>query len=254
MTILNLKDLGDYTKCADPAEIRGLTTNAEGLATKFNDMGASFPSVSSAKNMLENISYPSIPKLNAAAPDLSTLMTSYSGTLNSLTGASLSSQLSPNLGPNGIPSMTDFFQPVCGGPAFTGILNNGIATNTLAEKISTVNLVSALDASTAKSQALFNTAGIDLSTPPSPGLGSAMNFATNLHKFGTNSEITKLLGNIANTQNQYGESLNSSLAEGKNMALMSQNGIRPLNFNNLPSYNGTDSSLETGAGARLLGG
>lgn len=252
--IQSLKDLGDYTKCANPADIKGLNTDAAGIAGKFSDMGANFPSASSAKNMLDNISYPSMPKLNAAAPDLNTLMGSYSSTLNSLTGASLSSKLSPNLGPGGLPSVTDFVQPVCGGPAFTTILNTGVNTDTIAEKISTVDLVSALDASTAKAKALFDTAGIDLGTPPAAGLGSSMNFSTSLHKFGTNSEITKLLGNIANTNNQYGESINSSLAEGKNKALMAQNGIPPLNFNNLPSYTGTDSSLETNAGARLLGG
>jgi hypothetical protein len=99
--IQSLKDLGDYTKTADPGAIKGLTTDAAGIAGKFSDMGASFPNMGSASSMLSKISVPSIPKLNAAAPDLNTLMGSYSGTLNSLTGVSLSSILSPNLGPNG---------------------------------------------------------------------------------------------------------------------------------------------------------
>jgi hypothetical protein len=251
--IQSLKDLGDYTKTADPGAIKGLTTDAAGIAGKFSDMGASFPNMGSASSMLSKISVPDIPKLNAAAPDLTTLMGSYSGTLNSLTGVSLSSKLSPNLGPNGLPSIVDFVQPVCGGPAFNGILNS-LNTSSITDQLETVNSVDALDASIAKSTALFNTAGIDLNNPPLAGLGSSMNFATNLHKFGTSKEIIGLLGNIANTKNQYGESINSSLAEGRNNALLSQNGIPPLNFNNLPTYTGEDSSLNTNAGAKLLGG
>jgi hypothetical protein len=66
--------------------------------------------------------------------------------------------------------------------------------------------------------------------------------------------MSGLLGNMAVPGTQYGDSIKASLAEGRNKALMAQNGIPPLNFNNLPTYTGEDSSLNTNAGARLLGG
>ena len=43
--IQSLKDLGDYTKTADPGAVKGLTTDAAGIACKFSDMGASFPNM-----------------------------------------------------------------------------------------------------------------------------------------------------------------------------------------------------------------
>ena len=101
---------------------------------------------------------------------------------------------------------------------------------------------------------MFSTAGVDLTSPPPAGLGSAKNFATSLHKFGTNSEISGLLGNMAMPNTPYGDSIKASLAEGRNLNLLQQNGIQPLSFNSLPNYTGTDSSLSTNAGAKLLGG
>jgi hypothetical protein len=242
--IQSLKDLGDYTKTADPGAVKGLTTDAAGIAGKFSDMGASFPNMGSASSMLSKISVPSIPSLDAAAPTLNSLTSGLSSQLNSMTGASLSTALSPNLGPNGLPSITDFAQSVAGGPAFTNILSSGV----------TVDTIAALEAATSKATSLFSTAGVDLTAPPPAGLGSAMSFATNLHKFGTNSEMSGLLGNMAVPGTQYGDSIKASLAEGRNKALMAQNGIPPLNFNNLPTYTGEDSSLNTNAGAKLLGG
>jgi hypothetical protein len=161
-----------------------------------------------------------------------------------MTGASLSSALSPNLGPGGLPSITDFAQSVAGGPAFTNILSGGV----------TVDTIAALEASTSKATSLFSTAGVDLTAPPPAGLGSSMNFATSLHKFGTNSEMSGLLGNMAVPGTQYGDAIKASLAEGRNKTLMAQNGIPPLNFNNLPTYTGEDSSLNTNAAGKLLGG
>ena len=220
--IQSLKDLGDYTKTADPGAIKGLTTDAAGIAGKFSDMGASFPNMGSATSMLSKISVPSIPGLDAAAPTLNSLTSGLSSQLNSMTGASLSSALSPNLGPGGLPSITDFAQSVAGGPAFTNILSGGV----------TVDTIAALEAATSKATSLFSTAGVDLTAPPPPGLGSAMNFATNLHKFGTNSEMSGLIGYLAVQGTQYGDSIKASLAEGRYKALMAQHGIPPLNFNN----------------------
>jgi hypothetical protein len=244
--VQSLGDLGNITKSIKPADLAGLKTDAAGIAQKFSDMGAKFPNMSSASNMLSKISIPEIPSLDAAVPDLGAMMgaADISGTLKSMTGADLSSALSPNLGPGGLPSMTDFIQGIAGGPAFTNILSGGISADSIA----------ALAASTAKSQGLLAASGIDLSVPPLPSLGASMNFATSLHKFGTNSEISGLLGNMAVPGNKFGDSIKASLAEGKNKALMLQNGIPPLNFNNLPSYTGQDSSLNTNAAAKIVGG
>ena len=219
-SITNLNDLTDITKLASPSAISGLTGGLSGMADKFSDMGAKFTSPGAASDLLNNVSIPSIPSLNAAAPSLSGLMSSHAPTLDSMTGLSLSSALSPNLGPGGLPSVTDFAQSVAGGPAFTNLNAAGVTADTIA----------ALEASTSKATSLFSTAGVDLNSPPPAGLGSAMRFATNLHKFGTNSEISGLLGNMAVPGSQFGDSIKASLAEGKNKALMAVHGIKPLNF------------------------
>jgi hypothetical protein len=57
--------------------------------------------------------------------------------------------------------------------------------------------------------------------------------------------------------NKFGDSIKASLAEGKNKALMLQNGIPPLNFNSLPSHSIQDLNLNTkvaSAASNLLGG
>lgn len=218
--IQNLGDLGDIKKLADPATTAGLTTDASGIATKFSDMGTNFANVGAITSVLGKISMPSLPSLDSFAPSLSSLTSSLSGVLNSMTGKSLGSALSPNLGPGGLPSATDFTQPVAGGPAFTNILQNGVTEDTIA----------ALEASTSKANVLFQTAGVDLTTPPPAGLGSAKNFATGLHKFGTDDELTGILGNMAVPNSAYGDAIKSSLAEGKNKALLQQIGIGPLKF------------------------
>lgn len=245
----SLGELSNPIKSLSPANLAGLKTDAAGIAQKFSDMGAKFPSMNSASDMLSKISVPEIPSLDSAVPSLGGLMSSpdISGTLKSMTGAGLSSSLSPNLGPDGLPSITDFTQSVAGGPAFTNILSNGISAES----------ISALRASTTKASALFENSGIDLDSPPPAGMAASMNFATGLHKFGTNSEMSGLLGNMAVPGNQYGDSIKASLAEGKNKALMLQNGIPPLNFNSLPSHSIQDLSLNTkvaSAASNLLGG
>jgi hypothetical protein len=247
--LTSLGDLGNITKSLNPANLTGLKTDAAGIAQKFSDMGAKFPNMSSASNMLSKISIPEIPSLDAAVPDLGGLMSSpdISANLKSMTGAGLSSALSPNLGPNGLPSITDFTQSVAGGPAFTNMLSNGVSADTIA----------ALSASTTKARALFENSGIDLDSPPPAGMAASMNFATGLHKFGTNSEMSGLLGNMAVPGNKFGDSIKASLAEGKNKALMLQNGIPPLNFNSLPSHSIQDLNLNTkvaSAASNLLGG
>jgi len=78
-------------------------------------------------------------------------------------------------------------------------------------------------------------------------MSSSMNFATSLHQFGQNSEISGLLGNMAVPNNPFGDSIVASLTEGKNNALLSKMNIHPPSFNNLPSYTGQDASVNNPA-------
>jgi hypothetical protein len=210
-SLTSLNDFTDLNKLANPTSITGLTGGLTGMGGKFGDLGAKFPDASSAASMLNNISVPNVPNLNAAAPSLNSLISSQSTVLNNLTGT--------GTGTLGMPSMTDFTQSVAGGPAVTA-LNADVNASTIA----------ALEASTAKASSLFLTAGIDFTTPPPNKLSSSMGFATNLHKFGTNSEMSGILSNMAVPGSQYGDAIKASLAEGKNKALMAANGIKPLNF------------------------
>jgi hypothetical protein len=217
--IASLNDFTDITKLTTASERSGLSTNLAGIGTKFGDLGAKFSSPSAASTMLNNISVPSIPNLESAAPSLSTLMSGHSSVLKSMTGESLATLANPNNGVNGLPGITDFAQHVAGGPAITNFNTSSISASTIAQ----------LEASTAKATSLWSTAGVDLTTQPPNSLGTSMNFATQLHKYGNDSTMTSLLGNMTQS-NQYGDAIKASLAEGKNKALMAANGIKPLNF------------------------
>lgn len=209
--ISNLNDFTDLNKLSNPLDVSGLTCNLTDVGTKFKDLGANFPSPSSASDMLNNIEIPDIPNLEAATPSLNKLITDNQSTFNGLTGT--------GTGELGMPSMTDFIQGVAGGPEIDA-LNAEVNASTIA----------ALNTSTVNATGLFSKAGVDFASLPNPGLGSSMNFATSLHKFGTNSEMSGLLSNMAVSGSQYGDAIKASLAEGKNKALMVANGIRPLNF------------------------
>ena len=210
--LTNMNDFTDINKLANPNTITGFTGSLQGMGEKFGDLGASFKTPADATSMMQNLSVPNVPTLDSAVPSLSGLISANQSTLNTLTGT--------GTGQLGMPSMTDFMQSVAGGPAINDIVSGGATASTIA----------ALEASITKSSGLLSTAGIDTSSPPPNKLASSMGFATNLHKFGTNSELSGILNNMAVPNNQYGDAIKASLAEGKNIALMQQHGIGPLKF------------------------
>ena len=217
-----LKDLTDLTKLANPSDVAGLTGGLSAMSSKFSDMGAKFTSPAAAASMLKGIEIPSIPNLEAAAPSLSGLMSGMSADIGNMTGTA--SGLSALNGANGLPNITDFTHAVSGGPELAAINAAGAITD---------EQITALEDSLVKSQNLIESAGIDLAVPPMPSLGSAMSFATSLHKIGADtsgSGITDALKNMANTASASGDAIKASLAEGKNKALMMAQGIPPLKF------------------------
>jgi hypothetical protein len=223
-SIASLKDLTDLNKLAPSGS--GLTAanlpDMSAMASKFSDMGAKFTSPAAAAGMCSAIEIPSIPNLEAAAPSLSGLMSGMSTDIGNMTGTA--SGLSALNGANGLPNISDFTHAVSGGPELAAINAAGAITD---------EQITALEDSLVKSQGLMESAGIDLTAPPMPSLGSAMSFATNLHKIGADtsgSGITDALKNMANTASASGDAIKASLAEGKNKALMMAQGIAPLKF------------------------
>jgi hypothetical protein len=216
--ITSLADFTDVKKVVSPDKLAGFGGNFSDIGKKFGDLGASFASPAAAKNMLGSLEMPQLPKLNAATPSLGSLMGGMGGDVsNMMNGGAVS----------GIPKMSDIMQVVGGGGAMAG----------LAKSNDISSIVSGVKSSVGKSTSLLGTAGIDIDSPPKPSLGSAMGFATNLHKFGADtsgSGISDMLKNMANPASKFGESITASLAEGKNRALMQASGIPPLDFSGVP--------------------
>lgn len=243
--IQNLKDFTNLDKMVNPSDIKGLTGGVSGIAGKFGDMGASFKSPGDAANMLKNIEIPSVPNLNAAAPSLKSLMGGLD--INSLTGT--------GNGPAGLPNIRDFAQAASGGPKIDA-MNAALASGDKAAILAAANDVHSMVTS---ASSLMEKAGIDIDTPTPNSLGSCMSFAQGLHKLGANTTGSGVGGVLKDmvTDDHYGDAIKASLAEGKNKALMSANGIKPLDFSGgnpfagLPSA-GSDNSLD--AGSKLLGG
>lgn len=215
--IANLKDLTDLSKIAPSGS--GLTganlPDMNAMASKFSDMGAKFSSPAAAAGMCSAIEVPSIPNLEVAAPSLSGLMSGMSTEIDTMVSGGL-----PITG--SVPSMTDFMQHVAGGPHIDA-LNSDVNATTIA----------ALQTSITQTSSAFTNIGIDLTAPPMPSMGSSMNFATSLHKYGADasgSGVADILKNMANTDSHYGDAIVASLAEGKNKALMMAQGIAPLKF------------------------
>lgn len=240
--IQSLKDLSDYTKLANPADTAGFS-GAGALATKFKDMGGgAISDASQAPNFFSSIQTVNTPLTNSLHPTLPNLMSSLQPNIDSMTGS--------GNGYRGLPSIRDFAQHIAGGPDVTDFNNSSYS----------VADISAYANSISGASSLWSTAGVDLTSPPPNSLGSSMAFATNLHKFGSDtsgSGIADVLRNIANTSTKYGEAVKASLAEGNNNNLLAANGMGPLKtnpFEGVPSYQGEDSSLNNNAGARLLGG
>ena len=240
--IQSLKDLSDYNKLANPADTAGFS-GASALATKFKDMGGGeISDASQAPGFFSSIQTVNTPLTNSLHPSLSSLMSDLQPNIDSMTGL--------GSGYRGLPSIRNFAQHIAGGPDVTAFNTSNFS----------VADISAYANSISGASSLWSTAGVDLTSPPPNSLGSSMAFATNLHKFGSDtsgSGIADVLRNMANTSTKYGESVKASLAEGNNNNLLAANGMGPLKtnpFEGAPSYQGEDSSLNTNAGARLLGG
>jgi hypothetical protein len=241
--IQSLKDLSDYTKLANPADTAGFTGGADGLASKFSDMGGGkIVDATAASSVLGSIQSVTTPLTNAAAPTLNALMTQNSSTISGLIGS--------GSGKNGIPNANDFIHSVSGGAVYDDI-NKGVTADNIA----------ALNSKISHSTSLFSTAGITTAAAPATqNLTGVMSFATKLPQYGKDLSTGGLgdsLRNMANSSSQYGEAVKASIAEGKNNSILQANGMGPLKtnpFEGVPSYTGDDGSLQTGSAAKLLGG
>jgi hypothetical protein len=236
--IQGLKDLSDYTKTANPADTAGFA-GMDSLTSKFKDMGAgSVVDASKASSFFGSIQKVPTPLTNTANPTLNSLITEHTPFLANLIGSST------------VPSAQDFLGPVAGCSELDA-LADGV----------TDDKVTALNTKLASTNTFLSAAGITTATAPATQtLGGVMGFATKLHTYGKDAStggIGSMLKNMANTSTKYGEAVKASLAEGKNNDLLAANGIGPLKtnpFEGVPAYAGTDSSLATNSGAKLLGG
>lgn len=237
--IQSLKDLSDYTKLANPSDTAGFA-GAGALTEKFKDMGAgSIANAGAATSFFGKIQTTTTPLTDAAHPSLTNLIQSNQGNFDSMTGT--------GNGPGGIPNIADFAQHVGGGPDVTAFNNGGFDVTT----------INTFNSSVGTATSLWDTAGVDLTSPPPNRLGSSMAFATNLHKFGSDGSgngVKDLLTRMANSSSKYGESVKASMAEGNNNKLLQLNGMGPIKtnpFEGLPAAEG-ENSLDSGA--KLLGG
>jgi hypothetical protein len=236
--IQGLKDLSDYTKTANPADTAGFA-GMDSLTSKFKDMGAgSVVDASKASSFFGSIQKVPTPLTNAANPTLNSLITEHTPFIQNLIGSST------------VPSAQDFLGPVAGCSELDA-LADGV----------TDDKVAALNTKLASTNTFLSAAGITTATAPATQtLSGVMGFATKLHTYGKDDStggIGTMLKNMANTSTKYGEAVKASLAEGKNNDLLSANGIGPLKtnpFEGVPAYAGTDSSLATNAGAKMMGG
>ena len=236
--IQSLKDLGDYTKTANPADTAGFS-GMDSLTSKFKDMGGGkIVDASKAPSFFSSIQKVDTPLTNAANPTLNSLITEHTPFLANLIGSST------------VPSAQDFLGPVAGCSEL----------DDLADGVTDAK-VTALNTKLSTTSTFLGAAGItDVTSSATQTLSGTMGFATKLHTYGKDAStggVGTMLRNMANSSTKYGEAVKASLAEGKNNNLLSANGIGPLKtnpFEGLPAYAGTDSSLATNAGAKLLGG
>ena len=237
--IQGLKDLSDYTKTANPSDTAGFA-GTDALVGKFNDLGAgSIANAGVASKFFGGIKTVDTPKINAANPDLKSLMDDNIPEIKSLVGS--------GSGVNGVPNARDFLHSVAGGPIYDDINTNGVTVDNIA------NLSNAISQSTS----LFSTAGIVTGTfSANPTLTGVATFAGKLPQYGKQTAEGSLgdsLRNMANGASKYGEAVKASMAEGQNNKLLQANGIGPLKtnpFEGLPSQD----PAEPNAGAKLLGG
>lgn len=235
--IQNLGEFTDMKKLVDPNQLTGLNTDLTGMGTKFKDLGAKFKDSAAAKDMLSNIQKPGATNFTGAYSSLGGLMGEFSADFGSITGKDLTGSL---------PTVNDFTMAVSGGAEIDAIAGGAINSST----------ISALQTKINNSTSLFATAGIDIDTTPTVGLGTLMSAATSLHKIGADGSGAAAMAPLANmmTNDVFGDSIKVALAEGKNNKLMAANGIMPPVYNpfeGLPSSSENNSSADA---ARLLGG
>ena len=236
--IQGLKDLSDYTKTADPGDTAGFAGMGE-LTTKFKDMGGgTIIDAVKAPSFFANIQKVPTPLVNSAHPTLNSLIASHSSTIQDLIGSST------------VPTAQDFLGPVAGSAEL----------DALADDV-TDERVSALNTKLATTSTFLTKADITaVTSSATQRLSGVMGFATKLPTYGketSEGSIGTMLRNMANTSTKYGEAVKASLAEGKNNDLLGANGMGPLKtnpFEGVPAYAGTDSSLATNAGAKIMGG
>ena len=235
--IQNLGAFTDMKNLVDPSQLTGLNTDLAGMGTKFNDLGAKFKDSAAAKDMLSNIQKPGATNFTGAYSSLGGLMGEFSADFGSITGKDLTGSL---------PKVSDFTMAVSGDSTTDAIAGGAINSST----------ITALRGKITNSGSLFATAGIDIDTPPTVGLGTLMGAATSLHKIGADGSGAAAMAPLANmmTNDVFGDSIKVALAEGKNNKLMAANGIMPPVYNpfeGLPSSSENNSSADA---ARLLGG
>ena len=237
--IQSLKDLGDYTKTANPGDVSGLSTDLSGIGAKFKDMGAGkMLNSQAAETFFSGIKTVDTPHTDSAHPTLNSLINSSSSSIQSLIGSS------------SIPTVRDFLGPVGGCPEIDD-LANGV----------TASRLTALENRLSSTNTLLQASGLTTNTAPATqSLSGVMGFATKLHTYGKDQStggMAEMLRNMANSSTKYGEAVKASLAEGSNNNLYGANGMGPFTtnpFEGVPSYTGTDGSIETGAAARMMGG
>lgn len=230
----NLGDMTNLEKIVPTGISSGITGSLGGIGQKFKDLNASFENVTSVNSVLGGLEVPTIPTLDAAG-DISDVIggSDISNAINSLTGT--------GNGDLGLPNMRDFFGSAAGNDtinAFASVDYTSINVSALNSAINTENN-------------LLSLAGIDTSTAPGISLSSATSFSSGLHKWGSSNlgGVSDMLKDMANTSNKYGDSIKASLAEGKNIQLLQQAGIRPLDFSGLPSDPSNTSAVDA---AQLL--
>jgi hypothetical protein len=237
--IQSLKDLGDYTKTANPSDTAGFA-GTDALTGKFNDLAAgSIANAGVASKFFGNIQTVNTPLTDAAHPSLASLMNDNIPNIKSLIGS--------GSGVNGVPNARDFLHSVAGGPVYDDINTNGVNANN----------ISSLNNAVSQSTSLFSTAGIQTGTfAPSQSLTGVATFAGKLPQYGkqaADGSLGNMLRNMANGASKYGEAVKASMAEGNNNNLLQANGIDAVKtnpFQGLPSQD----PAEPNAAAKLLGG
>lgn len=215
-SISNLADLTNLDKFNIP-DASSLVGGLSGLSSKLGDLGASFSNPLAAADMLGGMELPSIPLLSDYAPSLSELADKLNPCIEKTTGTGTSGL--------GIPSIDDFMSTV-NGNAITDSFKAAFDAGTGI----TQGMVDELNTHLDYVSDLYDKAGMDLANPPVPKLASIAAFASSLHTHGANPVASACLAKLSNPDSISGQAVISSLAEGKNKALMAVNGISPIKF------------------------